>query len=116
MLRLSGSCSLSRCLTSWCLRSPRLSNISRRVSTSMLRCRPRLFDRRWQPHWQGRAAGRSVGECGFEVGEDAELSEDHGSLRVAVEALDLAVPEFEDVAARSIHLLASRGQLSERQL
>ena len=40
---------------------------------------------------------------GVEVPQHAELTQDHGSRRVAVEHVDPAVPELEDVAAWGVH-------------
>ena len=59
-------------------------------------------------------ARRSVLERGAEVTDHAELGEDDRSFGVAVEALDLAVGQFEDVAARGVHPLAGRPQRPER--
>src|SRR5579862_3165263 len=42
----------------------------------------------------------------FDIREHAELREDHRSRGVAVERLDLAVHETEDVTARRVHPLA----------
>src|SRR3984893_13226062 len=57
------------------------------------------------------ASGSRVGhECRAEVTEHAELREDDCSFWVAVEALDLPVDQFEDVAARRVHPLAGRRQ------
>src|SRR5229473_870025 len=42
----------------------------------------------------------------FDIREHAELREDHGSRGVAVERLDLAIHETEDVTARRVHPLA----------
>lgn len=42
----------------------------------------------------------------FEVRKHAELREDHSSRGVAVERLDLAVHEPEDITARRVHPLA----------
>jgi hypothetical protein len=60
-----------------------------------------------------RRAALSLDECGFEVGQDSELSEDDRPFRVAIEVFDLAVFQFEHVAARGVHLLSRRGQLAE---
>ena len=49
-------------------------------------------------------------ERGAEVTDRAELGEDDRAFGVAVEALDLAVDQFEDVAARCVHPLAGRRQ------
>src|SRR6266478_8468614 len=42
----------------------------------------------------------------FDIREHAELREDHRSRGVAVERLDLAVHDTEDVTARRVHPLA----------
>src|SRR5258708_996674 len=42
----------------------------------------------------------------FDIREHAELREDHRSRGVAVERLDLAIHETEDVTARRVHPLA----------
>jgi len=51
----------------------------------------------------------SVTQSGVEVVQDPELGKDDRPLWVAVEAFDLAVFEFEHVAARGVHLL-TRGR------
>src|ERR1700730_9825160 len=58
----------------------------------------------------------SVSQSSVEVVQDPELSEDDRPLRVAVEAFDLAVFEYEHVAARGVHLLARGGQLAKGKL
>jgi len=40
---------------------------------------------------EGSVAALSLGECGSEVGQDSELSEDDRPFRVVIEALELAV-------------------------
>src|SRR5579864_2759432 len=51
----------------------------------------------------------------FDIREHAELREDHRSRRVAVERLDLAVHETEDVTARRVHPLARWGKYPHRR-
>src|SRR5882724_7324980 len=58
----------------------------------------------------------SVTQSGVEVVQDPELSKDDRPLWVAVEAFDLAVFEFEHVAARGVHLLARGRQLAKGKL
>jgi hypothetical protein len=48
-------------------------------------------------------------ERGAEVTDHAELGEDDRAFGIAVEALDLAVDQFEDVAARIIGRQALTG-------
>jgi hypothetical protein len=54
--------------------------------------------------------GGSVLERGVEVADHAELGEDDRAFGVAVEPLDLAVDQLEDVAARCVPPLAGRPQ------
>src|SRR6266568_5535271 len=54
----------------------------------------------------------SVTQSGVEVVQDPELSKDDRPLWVAVGAFDLAVFEFEHVAARGVHLLTRGRQLA----
>src|SRR6202044_2400799 len=65
-----------------------------RLTCSPTRCRP------GSPCVEALRVGN---ECCAEVTEHAELGEDDCSFWVAVEALDLAVDQFEDVAARRVH-------------
>src|SRR5580704_17304684 len=58
----------------------------------------------------------SVTQSGVEVVQDPELSKDDRPLRIAVEAFDLAVFEYEHVAARSVHLLTRGTQLAKGKL
>src|SRR5467141_2601061 len=58
----------------------------------------------------------SVTQSGVEVVQDPELSKDDRPLWVAVEAFDLAVFEFEHVAARGVHLLTRGRQLAKGKL
>jgi hypothetical protein len=58
----------------------------------------------------------SMTQSGVETVQDPELSKDDRPLRVAVEALDLAVFEFEHVAARGVHLLTRGRQLAKGKL
>src|SRR6266436_823445 len=58
----------------------------------------------------------SVTQSGVEVVQDPELSKDDRPLWVAVEAFDLAVFEFEEVAARRVHLLTCGRQLPKGKL
>src|ERR1700674_2034875 len=58
----------------------------------------------------------SVTQSGVEVVQDPELSKDDRPLWIAVEAFDLAVFEFEHVAARGVHLLSRGRQLAKGKL
>src|ERR1700719_167508 len=58
----------------------------------------------------------SATQSGVEVIQDPKLSKDDRPLRVAIEAFDLAVFEFEHVAARCVHFLTRGGQLAKRKL
>src|ERR1700692_1524766 len=58
----------------------------------------------------------SVTQSGVEVVQDPELSKDDRPLWVAIKAFDLAVFDFEHVAARGVHFLTRGGQLAEGKL
>jgi hypothetical protein len=58
----------------------------------------------------------SMRQGGIEVVQDAQLSKDDRPLWVAIETFDLAVFEFEDVAARGVHLFTCSGQLAKGKL
>ena len=58
----------------------------------------------------------SVTQSGVEVVQDPELSKDDRPLWVAVEAFDLAVFEFEHVAAGGVHFLTRGRQLAKGKL
>jgi len=58
----------------------------------------------------------SVTQSGVEVVQDPELSKDDRPLWVAVEALDLAVFDYEHVAARGVHLLTRGRKLAKGKL
>jgi hypothetical protein len=58
----------------------------------------------------------SLTQSGVEVVQDPELSKDDRPLWVAVEAFDLAVFEFEHVAARGVHFLTRGRQLAKGKL
>ena len=58
----------------------------------------------------------SVTQSSIEVVQDPELSKDDRPLWVAVEAFDLAVFEFEHVAARCVHLLTRGRELAKGKL
>ena len=58
----------------------------------------------------------SVIQGGVEVVQDPELGKDDRAFRIAIEALDLAVLEFEHVAARCIHFLSGGTQFAKRKL
>src|ERR1700757_2851875 len=86
-------------------------------------CRVLLVSRTWDPvrsethHHAGERSPPDPGdslrvghERGAEVTDHAELGEDGRPFAVAVEAIDLAVDQYEDVAARRVHPLAGRRQ------
>ena len=55
-------------------------------------------------------------QSGVEILQDPELSKDDRPFWIAVEAFDLAVFEFEYVAARGVHLLTRGRQLAKGKL
>ena len=57
-----------------------------------------------------------VTQSGVEVVQDPKLSKDDRPLWVAIEAFDLAVFEFEHVAARCVYLLTRGWQLAKGKL
>jgi len=59
---------------------------------------------------------KSVSQSCVQVVQDPELSKDDRPLWVAVEAFDLAVFEFEHVAARGVHSLTRGRQLAKGKL
>ena len=58
----------------------------------------------------------SATQSGVEVIQDPKLGKDDRSLWIAVEAFDLAVFEFEHVAARCVHFLTRGRQLAKGKL
>jgi hypothetical protein len=66
------------------------------------------------PYWLA-AFEFSVTQSGVEVVQDPKLSKDDRPLWVAVEAFELAVFEFEHVAARCVHLLTRGRQLGRKR-
>ena len=58
----------------------------------------------------------SFAQSGVEVIQNSELSKDDRAFRVTVKAFDLAVFDYEHVAARSVHLFTRGMQLAKRKL
>ena len=88
---------------------------ARRMNAYARRARPGSMHRRLMPAAVGNDEF-SVTQSGVEVVQDPELSKDDRPLWVAVEAFDLAVFEFEHVAARGVHFLTRGRQLAEGKL
>jgi hypothetical protein len=65
---------------------------------------------------RGDHSRRTSPKSSVEVVQDPELSKDDRPLWVSVEAFDLAVFEFEHVAARCVHLLTCGRQLAKGKL
>src|SRR6266403_2253873 len=82
-------------------------------------CRPKSQAEQHASQADAAAVGNdefSVTQSSVEVVQDPELSKDDRRLWVAIEAFDLAVFEFENVAARGVHFLARSTQLAKGKL